>query len=146
MILCFPARNIRVIMRVSFQKKPRTERQEMAWPGYENDETFSVAAKSQNSTNRKNSKSRKNSRSKWARVCQGQSRRLEGPTGTRGQNARSKKQPRHLGAGRYPQLGLGVLLSTRNNSTEHQHQTKPLCDHRGSRQTQDHSIITPAFR
>lgn len=34
-------------------------------------------------------------------------------------------------------LGLGVLLLNINNLTEHQQQTRPLCDPDGSRQKQD---------
>lgn len=46
----------------------------------------------------------------------------------------------------HSQQSLNVLLLSRNNFTEHQHQTRLLCDHDGSRQKYDHSIIMGEHR
>lgn len=46
----------------------------------------------------------------------------------------------------HSQLGCGVLLLNINSFTEHQHQTRPLCDHDGSRQNEAKrckSFLTP---
>ena len=43
------------------------------------------------------------------------------------------------------QLGRGALPANRNKLTEHQLQTKQLCNHGRSRHTQDHSVITPEY-
>ena len=43
-------------------------------------------------------------------------------------------------------LGPSVLLAKKNNFRQLQHQTKPLCEHDGSRQKQEHSAIISEHR
>lgn len=42
-------------------------------------------------------------------------------------------------------LGLSVLLLNINNLTKHQHPTRPLCDHDGSRKKQEQITLTHAW-
>lgn len=59
-ILHFPAQSTEILMRVSFQKKPNAEKEEMSWHGEEN-YSLSVRQKYRMPT-------RENSRSEWERV------------------------------------------------------------------------------
>lgn len=64
-------------------------------------------------------------------------------TGQRAEKEKSSPDIQELAG--HSKLSLGVLLIL-NNFTEHQFQTKPLCDYDGERQKQDHFIIVFEYR
>lgn len=62
-----------------------------------------------------------------------------------GKTEQERSSPWHLELASRSKLGLGVVLWNINDFTENQHQTRPLCDQKRTKQKHSHSVIVSEY-